>query len=324
MKNTQIKSKTPVTIENIKIKNKYFDGTNYAEFDKTPTINGVINGDDVELVNGTPRFKRINIGNNMPINFTEFSLQGKYAYKYYIKQHPNNIKINKLKLSNFPKPLKNKLNSINLPNNFQLNIKDNLNSAANSTQSDSNEPSADDPDEIFEAEDSATGIQVYAPKGVFPKSSKLVVKEMQQNTDEYDNAYKNLGENIKRKIEHIKLYEVCVVDKNNEIIQPNIYKGLIKVKIPTPNDHDLTNLQINRIKQNANNNFNEDIVNINNKNYCEFQTNHFNPYTIIDEKIMNDMSQSIFLYILLFFVLISISLTIIILTKRKTIKIKMY
>ncbi len=334
MKNTQIKSKIPVTIENVKIKNKYFDGTNHAEFDGTPTINGVIDGDDVKLVNGTPTFQSINIGNNIPINFTEFSLEGKDAYKYYIKQHPNNIyaniisrsnyKINELKLSNFPKPLKNKLNSINLPNNFQLNIKDNLNSADNSTQSDSNEPSADDPDEIFEAEDSATGIQVYAPKGVFPKSSKLVVKEMQQNTDEYDNAYKNLGENIKRKIEYIKLYEVCVVDHNNEIIQPNISKGLIKVKIPTPNDHNLTNLQINRIKQDANNNFNETIVNINNKNYCEFQTNHFSPYTIIDEKIMNDMSQSIFLYILLFFVLISISLTIIILTKRKTIKIKTY
>ncbi len=337
VKNKPIEIKPhPVTIENVKIKNKTFDGTNNAEFDGTPTLNGVIDGDDVKLVTGKPTFNSINVGENIPINFTEFSLEGKDAYKYYIKQQPNNIygniisrsnyrknnltfnsnyiqsntfpdfnniKIDKLKLTNSSNLIKNKLNSINPPNNFQLNV--NYNS-----------------DEIFEAEDSATGIQVSAPKGVFPKSSKLVVKEMQQNTNEYDNAYKNLDDEKKNKIEHIKLYEVCVVDQNNEIIRPNISKGLITVKIPTPNDHDLTNLQIDRIKQNANNNFNENIVNINNRNYCEFQTNHFSPYTMIDEKNINDIMQSILPYLVVFVFILLISLSTIMLKKRKTKKIE--
>lgn len=186
-----------------------------------------------------------------------------------------------------------------------------------SAQPDSDETTTDDDqDEIFKAEDSKTGMQVYAPKGVFPKWSRLIVREMYPNTNEYDNAYNNLDENIKRKIEHIRLYEIYVVNQDGEVIPPNISKGIVTVRVPIPNDYDLADLQIYRIKQDADDNFETNVVNINNKNYCEFQTNHFSTYTIIDEKTTNDIILSILPYLILLLILILMSLFILILKKR--------
>ncbi len=337
----------PVTIKNIKIKDKPYDGTNKAEF------------------NGTPTFSDENIGKNIPINFTEFSLEGTGAENYDIIQPtniygniisessykedeesniiPNSNDIELSDTSNFNdtkdnnsnnEPTNtdynsnNNLNNIehNSSNNFPLDINSafnhsentNLDNSEDSTQYDSDETATnDDQDEIFEAEDDLTGMQVYAPKGVFPKWSRLVVREMYPNTNEYSDTYKNLDEKIKNKIENIKLYEIYVVNQDGEVIQPNISKGLITVRIPIPNDYDLADLQIYRIKQDADDDFDETIVNINNRNYCEFQTNHFSPYTMIDENSINDIIQSLIPYMLLLLILTLISLFIIIITKRK-------
>ena len=324
-----------LTLENIKIKDKVWDGTNNAEFDGNPTLNGVINGDDVKLM-GSPKFSSTDLGNNIPIDFSDLSLSGDKAYNYRLTLPKNNIYANII--SN---DINDTLSSdsdevqLNIPSNSEKNklavvnpldlIQNNKLQTTNPTNSiqqdmiydsdnsdDSSQPDSDkttkyyEQDEIFEAEDSKTGIQVYAPKGVFPKWTKLIVREMYPNTNEYDDAYDKLDENIKRKIEHIKLYEVYVVNQYGEVIQPNVSKGLVTVRIPIPNDYDLADLQIYRIKQDADDNFETNVVNINNKNYCEFQTNHFSPYTLIDEKTISDIILSIFPYFLILLLILFI------------------
>ncbi len=331
-----------LTIDNINIKDKVYDGTDLAEFEGKPELVGLLSeGKDKVFLKGSPKFSSTSVGNDISINFDDVKLDGTSASNYKLIK-PDNIKANILNakpptISNisttelfnknnvkltFINPLdlikNNKLKTINPTNNVQRDLNYNSDNSDDSTQSDSDETTTDDddPDEIFEAEDSKTGIQVYAPKDVFPKWSRLIVREMYPNTDEYDNAYKNLDENIKRKIEHIRLYEVYVVNQDGEVIQPNISKGLVTVRIPIPNDYDLADLQIYRIKQYADDNFDTNIVNINNKNYCEFQTNHFSPYTMIDEKTTNDIILSILPYLILLLILILVSLFILILKKR--------
>ena len=329
-----------LTLKNIKIKDKVYDGKDLAEFEGDPKLDGLLPEDkDKVFLKGSPKFSSTGPGNDIDIDFEGVSLDGDSSSNYELIK-PKNIKANILpkppQVSNiftepfnkndvkltFINPLdlikNNKLKTTNPTSNVQQDLNYNSDNSDDSTQSDSDETTTDDddPDEIFEAEDSKTGIQVYAPKGVFPKWSRLVVREMYPNTNEYDNAYKNLDENIKRKIEHIRLYEVYVVNQYGEVIQPNISKGLVTVRIPIPNDYDLADLQIYRIKQDADDNFDTNIVNINNKNYCEFQTNHFSTYTIIDERTTNDIILSILPYLILLLILILISLFILILTKR--------
>ncbi len=348
-----------LTLENIKIKDKVWDGANNAEFDGVPTLKGVINGDDVKLI-GSPKFSNTGLGNNILIDFSDLSISGDKSSNYRLTLPKNNIyaniisndindtsssdsddiqlnipsnsKDNKLTVVNPPDLIKdnklafvtppdlikdNKLKTTNPTNNIQQDMNYDSDNSDDSTQPDSDEITTDDDqDEIFEAEDSKTGIQVYAPKGVFPKWSRLIVREMYPNTNEYDNAYNNLDENIKRKIEHIRLYEIYVVNQDGEVIQPNISKGLVTVRVPIPNDYDLADLQIYRIKQDSDDNFKTNIVNINNKSYCEFQTNHFSTYTIIDEKTTNDIILSILPYLILLLTLILMSLFILILKKR--------
>ena len=65
-----------LTITDLKVKDKQYDGTNSAEFDGTPVLNGVVDGDDITLVNGIPTFDSVTTGENIPISFTEFALSG--------------------------------------------------------------------------------------------------------------------------------------------------------------------------------------------------------------------------------------------------------
>ena len=76
----------PLTVISVAVENKLYDGTNTASFSGTPALNGVVAGDDVTLVNGTPSFADINIDNNIAINFTEFQLDGDDAGNYTLTQ----------------------------------------------------------------------------------------------------------------------------------------------------------------------------------------------------------------------------------------------
>ena len=78
---------------NVTIKDKTYDGTNNATFNGNPTLIGVVDEDDVSLTNGTPTFSSINVGDDIAINFTDFSITGEKANNYFLTQ-PSNIKAN--------------------------------------------------------------------------------------------------------------------------------------------------------------------------------------------------------------------------------------
>ena len=65
-----------VTIDNLRIKDKLYDGLTTAEIDGTPTLVGLVEGDRLQLVCGTPTFDSAAIGKNIPVTFTVFALQG--------------------------------------------------------------------------------------------------------------------------------------------------------------------------------------------------------------------------------------------------------
>ena len=65
-----------LTISDLKVKDKQYDGKNTAAIDRTPTLVGVVDGDVLTLVNGVPTFDSVKIGKNIAISFTAFTLSG--------------------------------------------------------------------------------------------------------------------------------------------------------------------------------------------------------------------------------------------------------
>lgn len=65
-----------LTISDLKVKDKQYDGKNTAAIDGTPTLVGVVDGDVLTLINGVPTFDSVNIGKNIAISFTAFTLSG--------------------------------------------------------------------------------------------------------------------------------------------------------------------------------------------------------------------------------------------------------
>ena len=65
-----------LTISDLKVKDKQYDGKNTAAIDGTPALVGVVDGDMLTLVNGVPTFDSVKIGKNIAISFTAFTLSG--------------------------------------------------------------------------------------------------------------------------------------------------------------------------------------------------------------------------------------------------------
>lgn len=65
-----------LTIKDLAVRDKQYDGKNTAEIDGTPTLVGVVDGDVLELINGVPTFDSVKIGKNIAISFTAFTLSG--------------------------------------------------------------------------------------------------------------------------------------------------------------------------------------------------------------------------------------------------------
>ena len=84
-----------LTIANLAVKDKQYDGKDTAEIDGTPTLVGVVDGDRVQLLNGTPSFESVTIAKNIPIRFTAFALFGDSVTigNYKLKQ-PSGITAN--------------------------------------------------------------------------------------------------------------------------------------------------------------------------------------------------------------------------------------
>ena len=69
----------------VTVKEKTFDDSTTAEID-TVTPNGIVSGDDARVVNGTPSFTRKTPGEQVPVSFTEFALEGMDAGNYQLTQ----------------------------------------------------------------------------------------------------------------------------------------------------------------------------------------------------------------------------------------------
>ncbi len=65
-----------LTITDLAVRDKQYDGKNTAEIDGTPALAGVVDGDVLELVNGVPTFDSVTVGKNIPVSFTAFTLSG--------------------------------------------------------------------------------------------------------------------------------------------------------------------------------------------------------------------------------------------------------
>lgn len=77
---------TPMPVElTVTVKDKIYDGTLIAELG-TVTHSGFVNGDDVQLVNGTPSFSSKDKGENIQLTFTPFTLTGTDAENYALTQ----------------------------------------------------------------------------------------------------------------------------------------------------------------------------------------------------------------------------------------------
>lgn len=58
----------------VKVKDKQYDGFNTAEIESAALV-GVAEGDQITLINGTPTFDSVEVGENIAIHFTEFTLE---------------------------------------------------------------------------------------------------------------------------------------------------------------------------------------------------------------------------------------------------------
>lgn len=86
----------------------------------------------------------------------------------------------------------------------------------------------DEPDELSPAldfTDTATGVKVYADKGVFDEGVQVVVTEIKMGSD-YDKAASSLSEVGKK----FKLYDVKFIDADGNKVEPN---GTVTISLPT-------------------------------------------------------------------------------------------
>lgn len=333
--NNTIANITPksIKITNIKIKDKIFDGTNSAEFDGIPTLSGGIEGEDVSVINGTPTFSSINIGENIPINFTHFSLIGNCRCNYSLIQ-PTNIKGN---IICSYQPPENDI-SPNILNNNNTNPFPYLNyklETSNSSYPTNSNTSTIDLDclstgdeqpstinnlseSIFNQKDDKTGIWVCAPAGVFNPNAKLSVKEISKTSSEFIDLCNKITDSRNQNINNTQLFEIHVENEKHEIINPNISKGLITVRIPIPDSYNPDKFKIYRLHQNPDNEINKQIIKINEKYYYEFQTNNFTTYATVNEQTSNNFTN---LVVIAFIISASTIALVVVLIKLKNNKI---
>lgn len=63
-----------LTVDGLKIADKTYDGTKTAQWDGTPTLIGLVEGETLQLICGVPTFTSATPGSNIPVTFTPFSL----------------------------------------------------------------------------------------------------------------------------------------------------------------------------------------------------------------------------------------------------------
>ena len=78
--------KKDLKIVGLVVADKYYDASNKAQISGSPVLKGLVAGEDVTLVNGTPSFVSGEIGEDIKIKFTEFALEGRDKDNYDLIQ----------------------------------------------------------------------------------------------------------------------------------------------------------------------------------------------------------------------------------------------
>lgn len=81
-------SPKPVTITSVTAENKTYDGNTTATVDNPGTINGIISPDTVTIKAGTGTFARADVGENIEVTFSGFSLTGTDSGNYTLSAQP--------------------------------------------------------------------------------------------------------------------------------------------------------------------------------------------------------------------------------------------
>ena len=84
----------PLSISGISVADKEYDASMDATIKGTPTIEGVLEGDNVSVTGGTAKFSDANIGTGKSVNFTGYSLSGTSADNYCLSGQPSSVVAN--------------------------------------------------------------------------------------------------------------------------------------------------------------------------------------------------------------------------------------
>ena len=77
---------TQLSITGLSVENKMYDGNSNATIIGTPIINGIINNDEINLINGYANFSDSEIGPNKNVIFTNYFITGLSVLNYYLIQ----------------------------------------------------------------------------------------------------------------------------------------------------------------------------------------------------------------------------------------------
>ena len=81
----------PVTITGVGAANKTYDGTTAADITGTASIDGLVTGDDVYVVEGSAAFASADVGTGITVTFSGFSLSGAGADNYELIAQPASV-----------------------------------------------------------------------------------------------------------------------------------------------------------------------------------------------------------------------------------------
>ena len=81
----------PVTITGVGAANKNYDGTTAAGITGTASIDGLVTGDDVYVVEGSAAFASADVGTGITVTFSGFSLSGAGAGNYELTAQPESV-----------------------------------------------------------------------------------------------------------------------------------------------------------------------------------------------------------------------------------------
>ena len=87
-------SRKAVTITGTTAQNKVYDGTTAAKVDQTGDVTTKIDGDDVSVQAGTAQFASADVGEDIPVTFSDFALTGADAGNYVLSGQPAASKAN--------------------------------------------------------------------------------------------------------------------------------------------------------------------------------------------------------------------------------------